>query len=74
MPWPPTPEFTVGQLVRVVPSERHQTRRTGIVRQVFWHYKDGRYYFYIEENGKKVSTRYFAVDLEPVEATPAPPG
>jgi hypothetical protein len=67
----PPPEFKVGDRVRVVPSARHQTPHTGTIRKVIWHDKDARYNYYIEENGKKVSTRYLAVDLESVPPSAA---
>ena len=60
----PPPEYAVGDRVRVVPSDRHTTPHTGAIREVIWHFKDGCYNYYIEENGKKVSTRYLAIDLE----------
>ncbi len=60
----PSPEFKVGDQVRVVPSERHSTPHRGEIRQVTWHFRNARYNYYIEENGKKVSTRYLAADLE----------
>ncbi len=61
---PPPPEYAVGDQVRVVPSDHHSTQHTGTIREVIWHFKDGCYNYYIEENGKKVSTRYLAADLE----------
>lgn len=61
---PPPPEFHVGDRVRVVWSERHPTPHVGTVREVIWHFKDARYNYYIEEHGRKVSTRYIAADLE----------
>ncbi len=60
----PPPEFKVGDRVRVVPSGRHSTPHRGEIRQVIWHFRNARYNDYIEENGKKVSTRYLAADLE----------
>jgi hypothetical protein len=67
----PPVEFKVGDRVRVAPSDRHQTPRTGTIRQVIWHSRDARYNYYIEENGKKVSTRYLADDLELVQSDPS---
>jgi hypothetical protein len=68
---PPPPEFNVGDRVRVVSSARHLTPHTGPIRQVVWHFKHARYNYYIEENGKKVSTRYYADDLELVPSASA---
>lgn len=58
--------FEVGDSVRVILNERNQTSRTGTVRDVIWHHKDGRYNYYIASEGKKVSKRYIEEDLEPV--------
>jgi hypothetical protein len=60
-------KFSVGQKVKVVLNDRNRTPHTGSVREVTWHYKDGRYNYYLEEDGKKVSKRYLEEDLEPVE-------
>ena len=51
-------------------SERHSTPHTGFIRDVIWHGKHRAYNYYLEENGKKVSTRYYALDLEPVNEPP----
>jgi hypothetical protein len=69
----PPPHFEVGDRVRVVPSERHATPHTGTIRLVVWHFNDGRYNYYIEENGRRVATRDTADDLEPVRPAPAEP-
>jgi hypothetical protein len=63
----PMPRFSVGQKVVVVLNEKNKTPHTGSVREVIWHYKDSRYNYYLEENGKKISKRYFEEDLDPVE-------
>jgi hypothetical protein len=62
----PPPAFNVGDRVRVVSRARRLIPHTGAIRQVVWNTKYARYYYIIEENGKKVSTRYSADDLEPV--------
>ena len=64
----PPQEFQIGERVRVVLSGSHSTPRTGTIREVVWHFKDARYNYYIEESGKKVSTRYLAADLKPAPA------
>lgn len=61
---PPKPRFAVGQPVRVVVNERNKTAHRGTIREVIWHFKDRRYNYYLVENGKKVSKRYFDEDLE----------
>jgi hypothetical protein len=62
----PDPEFQVGDRVQVVLNNRNRTFHRGLVREVVWHIKDGRYNFYLEAKGKKVSKRYLAEDLESV--------
>jgi hypothetical protein len=61
------PDFSVGQQVRVILNERNKTPHTGTIRQIIWHDKDQRFNYYIEENGKKVSKRYFNEDFEVIE-------
>lgn len=63
----PPPEHPLGSFVRVVLNDRNRTPRRGRVREVVWHFKDGRYNYYIEENGQKVTKRYLAEDLIPAE-------
>jgi hypothetical protein len=60
----PEPAFQIGQRVRVILNERNRTPHEGTVRRVIWHHRDGRYNYYLEEAGKKVSKRYFEEDLE----------
>jgi hypothetical protein len=61
----PAPAFAIGQRVRVILNERNKTPHIGCVRRIVWHYKDQRYNYYIDENGKVVSKRYLAEDLAP---------
>jgi hypothetical protein len=61
----PKPRFAVGQAVRVVLNERNTTAHSGTVQEIIWHFKDQRYNYYLVENGRKVSKRYFEDDLEP---------
>jgi hypothetical protein len=73
----PAPAFSVGQRVRVILNERNRTARVGTILGIMWHFKDGRYNYYLEEGGKKVSKRYFQEDLEAVpqmdeQAKPVP--
>ena len=60
----PSPAFSVGQRVRVILNERNRTARTGTIRQIIWHYKDECYNYYLDVNGKKISKRYYEVDIE----------
>src|SRR5262245_54656646 len=62
-----SPRFELGATVRVVLNERNRTPHVGMVRKVIWHFKDERYNYYLEENGRKVSKRYFDEDLELAE-------
>jgi hypothetical protein len=66
MPDAPPPAFAIGQPVRVILNQRNHTPHLGAIRKVIWHHKDQRYHYYIRENGKNVSKRYFDDDLEPV--------
>jgi hypothetical protein len=54
----------IGQRVRVRLNHRNRTQHIGTIRQIIWHHKDGRYNYYLEEGGKKISKRYFEEDLE----------
>ncbi|MBX7229768.1 MAG: hypothetical protein K1X48_09205 [Burkholderiaceae bacterium] len=60
----PVPEFQLGQTVRVVPHVNGHTEKIGVIRDIIWHYKDARYYFYIKVGKQKISTRYIANELE----------
>ena len=59
----PEPEFRTGDRVRVALNERNKTVRTGTVRQAIWHFKDARYNYYLEVDGRSVSKRYYGSDL-----------
>ena len=59
----PDSEFQIGDPVTVIMNDRNKTRRTGIVQRIIWHYKDSRYNYYLEVDGRSVSKRYFADDL-----------
>jgi hypothetical protein len=59
-------EFSVGERVSVRLNSRNRTPHVGEIRDVVWHFKDGRYNYYLSENNKKVYKRYFAEDLERV--------
>lgn len=62
----PEPEFTIGQRVRVVLNERNRTPHEGAIRAAVWHHKQGRFHYYLQEGGRKVSKRYAAEDLRAV--------
>ena len=61
----PAPKFAIRETVRVLLNDRNRTAHRGTVREVIWHFKDERYNYYIVEDGKKISKRYFDDDLEP---------
>jgi hypothetical protein len=63
----PAPLYSVGQRVRVVLNEKNKTPHEGTIRVIIWHHKDQRYNYYLEENGRKVSKRYFDEDLLPFQ-------
>jgi hypothetical protein len=60
----PPPEFSIGQRVRVVLNKRNRTPRTGTIREIIWHYKDQKYNYYLDVDGKKISKRYYEEDFE----------
>lgn len=60
------PEFSIGQQVRVILNERNRTPHTGVIVQVICHHKMEKWCYFLEENGKRLSKRYFSEDLEPV--------
>jgi hypothetical protein len=62
----PSPEFNVGDAVEVVVNSANPTYHKGCVRQVIWHFRDRRWCYLLEENGKKVSKRYTGSDLRAV--------
>jgi hypothetical protein len=61
------PRFAVGQRVRVVINQRNCTPHEGTIRAAIWHHKEQQFHYYLEEGGRKVSKRYTAEDLQPVE-------
>jgi hypothetical protein len=63
-PSPSSSEFAVGDRVAVRLNERNTTPHVAQIREVFWHYKDTRYYYLLSEGEKWIHKRYFAEDLE----------
>jgi hypothetical protein len=63
----PEPVFAIGQRVRVILNERNRTPHQGTIRAAIWHHKERRFHYYLEEGGRKVSKRYAAEDLQPIE-------
>jgi hypothetical protein len=57
----------MGQRGRVILNARNKTPRVGTIRDIIWHFQAERYNYYLEEDGRKVSKRYFEEDLEAVE-------
>lgn len=54
------PEFSWGDKVIIVPKNM-----AAFVTDVCWHYKEKRYYYYLEDaDGKAVKKRYFGDDLQ----------
>ena len=62
----PEPEFAIGQRVRVILNDRNRTPHEGTIRAAIWHHKQGRFHYYLEEGGRKVSKRYTAEDLQQI--------
>lgn len=59
----PVPEYPMGARVEVIVNAKNITWHQGVIRQIIWHSKDQQWYFWLEENGRKVSKRYAASDL-----------
>jgi hypothetical protein len=59
----PAPEFLRGQLVELVTDLGNVPYRKAAVRGRNWHQKQGRWVYFLEEDGGKVSRRYEARDL-----------
>jgi len=59
------PRFERGASVSVIVNERNRTPHQGTIRKRVWHYKFERWTYFLEEEGRKVSKRYIAEDLEP---------
>jgi hypothetical protein len=53
----PPSKFRAGNAVEVIASDKNRTYHKGRVRQVTWHFKDRKWNFFIEENGKKKSAK-----------------
>ncbi len=60
------PAFVIGQRVRVILNDRNRTPHEGTIRSAIWHHKERRFHYYLEEDGRKVSKRYAAEDLQPI--------
>jgi hypothetical protein len=57
----PRPPFVWNELVRVKPP---RSLRVGKIVSIGWHAKQRCHLFRIEENGKRIKSRYFAYELE----------
>ncbi len=68
----PEPELALGQRVRVVLNDRNRTPHEGTIRAAIWHHTQGRFHYYLQEGGRKVSKRYAAEDLEEVGLRKSP--
>jgi hypothetical protein len=64
----PPSKFRAGDAVEVIASDKNRTYHKGRARQMTWHFKDRKWNFFIEENGKKISKRYLATDLRAVDS------
>ncbi len=61
----PPPEFDKGDQVEVIVNAKNITSHVGSVIDFIWHHEDKKWFFTIEENGKKVGKRYTKEDLRP---------
>ena len=55
------PRFTFGELVQTSPP---RSLKVGVVSAILWHFKENQAYYLIEVDGKKVSRRYWAEELQ----------
>jgi hypothetical protein len=64
----PSPqEMAIGTKVTVRTNEHNRTPHTGIIARAVWHFKLGKWFYFLEENGRRVAKRYVADDLEVIE-------
>lgn len=64
------PELQIGQTVQVILSSRNHSSREGSIIDRIWHHKDRRWNYFMEENGKALSKRYFVGDFLPLVSEP----
>lgn len=65
------PLFRQGNLVEVIVNARNTTYHKGIIYAIIYHFKDKDWNYYISENGKKISKRYYSRDLKLIQDTEA---
>jgi len=53
------PKFFIGQKVGLLNKED----QNGIITDMFWHYNNEEYFYFLEVNGKKKSRRYLESEL-----------
>jgi hypothetical protein len=71
----PSPqELALGTTVKVRLNDRNRTPHTGTIIQAVWHFKDAKWHYYLDENGRKVSKRYAADDLDMIAPPPTESG
>lgn len=59
------PEFALGDFVQVVINARNRTARHGQIVRRTWHFKHRRWMYFIRQQARRISKRYFADDLIP---------
>jgi hypothetical protein len=64
----PAQEFSIGESVEVIVNAKNTTYHSGRIIEIIWHHKESKWYYLIEENGKKVSKRYEAKSLRNVHS------
>ena len=58
-----TPEFYWGETVKIIAKNKLAT-----IELICWHYNEARYFYHlIDDNGKKISKRYYADELKKVD-------
>lgn len=59
--------FREGDIVEVIVNVRNTTYHSGVINKVIYHFKEKEWNYYISENGKKISKRYYYKDLRLIE-------
>ncbi|WP_410495515.1 hypothetical protein QTL86_16730 [Cellulosilyticum sp. ST5] len=63
------PLFREGDMVEVIVNAKNITYHKGIIHTVTYHSKDREWNYFICENNKKVSKRYYAADLKLIQTS-----
>ena len=62
------PAFRHGDIVEVIVNAKNLTHHKGVIYDMRWHGDRKEWYYFILEDGKKVSKRYFYDDLKLIDS------